>query len=37
MLLGDDTKAHLDAYIAEEFGPLREVIDKKLDDFNGPS
>ena len=37
MLLGDDTKAHLDAHIAEEFGPLREVIDKKLKDVFEPS
>jgi len=29
MLLGDDTKAHLDAKV-EGYGPLREVIDKKL-------
>ncbi|KIM86094.1 hypothetical protein PILCRDRAFT_86732 [Piloderma croceum F 1598] len=32
MLLGDDTKAHLDVHIAEDFEPLREVIDKKLED-----
>jgi len=31
MLLGDDTKAHLDAKV-EGYGPLREVIDKKLKD-----
>ena len=36
MLLGDDAKAHLDAHIAEEFGPLREVINKKLEDVIKP-
>ena len=28
MLLGDDTKAHLDDMIAGEFGPLSKVIDE---------
>jgi len=36
ILLGEDMKAHLDAHIAEDFGPLREVIDKKLEDFVKP-
>lgn len=31
MLLGDDTKLHLDAKV-EGYGPLREVIEKKLED-----
>lgn len=31
MLLGDDTEVHLDAKV-EGYGPLREVIDKKLKD-----
>jgi hypothetical protein len=34
-LLGGDTKAHLDATV-ESYGPLREIIDKKLEYYEGP-